>query len=132
MIQFSWPYDVSMSLHARKMKKSWIFEKRYSNDFDIIRCNIRYMASFLVEKSKENGCRWYLLLFYDPKTSRESNGMLDMSIRCVNQPTGHQKDEKVNFSSNFDVYLASFLTTQKIFKNFFSRPKKTGGNLSKI
>ena len=53
MIQFSWPYDVSMSLHARKMKKSWIFEKRYSNDFDIIRCNISYMTSFLVENQRK-------------------------------------------------------------------------------
>ena len=79
-----------------------------------------------------NMCKWYLLLFYDAKTSRESNHMLHMTIQCVNLPTSHQKDEKVDFSSNFGVYLASFLTTPKILKNFFSRPKKTGGNLSKI
>ena len=90
------------------------------------------MASFLVEKSKESEWKLYLLFFYDPKTSRESNGMLHMSIRCVNQPTGHQKDEKVNFSSNFDVYLASFLTTQKILKNFFRVQKKQGETCPKF
>ena len=34
--------------------------------------------------------------------------------------------------SNFDAYLASFLTTLKIWRKKISRPKKIGGNLSKI
>ena len=58
--------------------------------------------------------------------------MLHMTLRCLNVPTSHQKDEKVDFSSNFGVYLASFLTIPKILKNFFRVQQKTGGNLSKI
>ena len=78
----------------------------------------------------------YLLLCYDAKTSRESNDMLRMTIppalRCVNSSTSQQKNEKMDFSSDFGVYLASFLTTRENFENFFHVKKETGGNLSKI
>ena len=68
-------------------------------------CKISYVASFLVQKIKGSEWKWYLLLFYNAKTSRESNDMLYMTIRCVNVPTSHQNDEKVDFSSNFGVYF---------------------------
>ena len=70
--------------------------------------------------------------FHDAKTSRESNDMFHMTIRCVNLPTSHQKDEKVDFSSNFGVYLASFLTTPKILKNVFRVQKKQGETCPKF
>ena len=41
-----------MSLHARKMKESCVFEKRYTQWLWCNTCNISHMASFLVKKSK--------------------------------------------------------------------------------
>jgi len=113
------------------MKKIWFFEKRYSGDFHIILLELALWLYFWSKKSFE--IKWWLTLFlHDVKTSRESNDMLTITIQCVYLPTSHQKDEKMFFFSNFDAYLASFLTTLKTWQKCFSRPKKIGGNLFKI
>ena len=121
-----------MWLHNRKMKKSCFFEERNSDDFHIILLELAVCLDFWSKTSIEIKWKWVPLLFYDVKTSKESNDIIYVTIRCVYSATSHQKDEKVFFCQILMHIWRHFWPPWKFGKIFFRVQKKYGETCSKF
>ena len=89
-----------MWLHARKMKRRWFLKKSEQSSF------LSFKKSFLTyamydefgpKKQGESAWKYPSLLFCDVKTSKESNDMILVTIRCLYVATCQENEEKSDF-----------------------------------
>ena len=69
--------------------------------------------------------KWLPLLFYDVRTSKESNHILSITIQCVCSPTNHPKNEKVfSFFKFWCIFGVIFDHPENLGKNFPSKKNR--------